>query len=366
MDSSTEDKEWKTKNTRVKKFKSILLENSQSEDYAEAVNEWRYYVRKAGEVGCDKCICGTPIVYQHAIANAKTDKVLTVGSECIKKIRNKEIRDGMKLQLKIDKGNIKDKRICIVCCDYRVGNKEPTYNICKSCYAEGEREPSKTYLSLFGDECVRCDAKFIPKFEGADLCLKCYKDKQKLAKECPRCGEKNILPGQENKKMCTKCSTSSDCMRVCKGCKKKAIYGNSPDYVSLCSKCGDDTICGSCEKKFNAKWPGCKTCPDCARDEKEYYRECFTCGQKKIPPTEGDDVSVCKACANTDGKRECIDCGKKAIYGNKPAFIKKCDDCNAKGKKDRPCPKKGCKNIIIAKDHWKKECSACYLAANKK
>jgi hypothetical protein len=67
------------------KFKSVLCENSISDDYNNCVNEWKLSHISRKE---DNCICCVNITRRYHIKNIHNNKKLIVGCICVKKFMN--------------------------------------------------------------------------------------------------------------------------------------------------------------------------------------------------------------------------------------------------------------------------------------
>ena len=76
------------KNNMSIKFKTVLLNYSESEEYEEALEEWtiissKYVARKK----CSRCICSNKINKRFFIVNKLNSNVLCLGSTCINKFK---------------------------------------------------------------------------------------------------------------------------------------------------------------------------------------------------------------------------------------------------------------------------------------
>ena len=381
--------------TRSDKFKHIIITNSYRAENSElifedAIQQWQLHTGKTEY--SETCICSAPIQHNYAIINCHNKNVLIVGSECINKFSCNELKKALKLKLKMEKGNKKHK-LCCVCCTYCIPITEPTKTICSSCWNDDCKTPSSVYLELYGETCDKCQNKYVPRYPGCKTCTDCYNEVMRFATPCKRCGENNIPPGQEKKEMCSKCSQSEECRRVCSNCNKKAILGNAPEWVKTCSDCDAKLSkkCENCDENFKPRFPGCKICTTCYKTNMEYARTCSKCGNNTIPPNADVDVTVCNKCKKPEGMRQCEvcknltiypkapphvtkcykcleiemrsceKCNQKKIYPNAPAYVKLCTTCQKVGKPasiDTKCKNPECNTILTEK--WMKLCGPCY------
>jgi len=375
------------------KFEDAILKNSESADFAVAAKEWRIYEPSEKELrGKFHCVCGKPIHLRYGIQNRLNDNTLIVGSECI--MRMGSTRLTRKVRARITDVRLDGyRRVCHACCDLTLVSKEDWATICMDCYKAGERTACPTYLRVHGIACKDCEELFIPKFKGSENCYDCYKKSKGNAKECPRCGEKNILPGQESKAMCSKCSTSEECMRKCENCNRKLIYGNSPETIKICDKCFERGFdCQECKDPFKPKWKDqvkcikCRRkpldceqcgksfkfvgerdgnsniiCKDCLEEMTEFNRECFQCGEKTILAHEPEGKIKCDNCLGVNEKRKCKTCGEINISGKAPKSAKECYGCANKSKGGKQCATEGCKNPAKMK-----HCYECWKKNNNK
>lgn len=67
------------------RFTTELFENSESNDYKTASNEWRM---DNFSIGFSNCICGKHIEQVYTLKNIINDNMINVGSKCIKKFLN--------------------------------------------------------------------------------------------------------------------------------------------------------------------------------------------------------------------------------------------------------------------------------------
>lgn len=65
-------------------FQNQLIANSKANNYAEAVLEWSFYDYRVNHEGA-RCACMQPIINEHIMYNATTDRFMTVGSTCFAK-----------------------------------------------------------------------------------------------------------------------------------------------------------------------------------------------------------------------------------------------------------------------------------------
>jgi hypothetical protein len=84
-------------------FKEVLIENSESDTFEDAVKEWQ-------DMGCvsigdARCICTTPILYNYEVVNKINKKSLIIGSCCIKQFGIERTRT--RLQDWVDRTYIK-------------------------------------------------------------------------------------------------------------------------------------------------------------------------------------------------------------------------------------------------------------------
>jgi len=352
---------------RSKKFVEVIEEASESSKYLHALEEWDLSTHTEDTRDINECICGAPLVNKFTLQNRLNKVTLVVGGECISKFNNEAMNAAVILHIKSSKGNESGKRLCQSCCDYRITDQELWRTVCNSCWKDGSREASETYLLALGQACTECKGKFIPKFEGATTCASCYKAKMETGQDCPRCKE-NKLTGQQ--KMCSKCS--KDCTRKCEACHASCIYGNSPDYIKICDSCSDkEPPCEQCGIKFRVFWKGAKICKDCREGMISMARECFNCGLNTIMPNEPSSTSVCKKCAKSEAMRACEKCKEKKINPNSPQFVTVCNDCQnkallAKGIKPVKCKTVNCNGLIPPADaKYKNVCSKCYFAGKR-
>jgi hypothetical protein len=63
-------------------FYRVLRQNSVSQE--DPIPEWKVVHHVDGD-GSSKCICSTPILYQHTIENTLNGRQLIIGSECVKR-----------------------------------------------------------------------------------------------------------------------------------------------------------------------------------------------------------------------------------------------------------------------------------------
>lgn len=67
---------------KAKQFYKVLREHSVSQE--DPIPEWTIVQDCEGD-GATECICTTPILHQYTIQNSINGKLLTIGSECIKR-----------------------------------------------------------------------------------------------------------------------------------------------------------------------------------------------------------------------------------------------------------------------------------------
>lgn len=84
--------------SNFKKLMEEVITNSKSDTWEEAKKEWRCIGVSEGEG--NECLCGHFIINEYHIQNKQSKKTLIVGSSCVKKFKEKEMTDYVKLQEK--------------------------------------------------------------------------------------------------------------------------------------------------------------------------------------------------------------------------------------------------------------------------
>jgi hypothetical protein len=164
-------------NTNPIYFNAVLLYNSDSIDINEAIDEWIYDIKPVDET--DQCICTHAIQQNFYIINTINNNRLIIGSDCINKFLNENVKDIHQLCEKIGKYK-GDKRLCRSCCNFKISDdKSEHIKYCKSCYQTGII-PSRLYQeyeSLYRKnkyrKCISCNMYNI-EMNKPNYYKKCY------------------------------------------------------------------------------------------------------------------------------------------------------------------------------------------------
>ena len=161
-------------------FNAVLLYHSQSPILKEAIDEW-IYDKKPTDIS-DKCICTHHIEQNYHIINKINNHRLIIGSDCINKFLNDNVKKLHKLNLKID-NHQGVTRLCQCCCNFKIsGDKEDYIKFCKSCFYPGIKpsELFNEYKNLGNHDqyrfCIICK-KYNIKIDvptWKTKCIQCY------------------------------------------------------------------------------------------------------------------------------------------------------------------------------------------------
>lgn len=173
------------------KFKKVLCENSVSDDYSQAVKEWKHHRYDNRE---DNCICGVNIIHRYHIKNIHNSNIVIIGSICIKQFMkdNKELVQEVDNHIEIlaknkyNKNCEKDKKL---------------YRKCDTCLTKFKIEKlshHETYL-----ECERCNPGL-----HKNILNNYNKAEGVLIRFCIKCGDRYRLSNM----------SEHDTLLECKGC----------------------------------------------------------------------------------------------------------------------------------------------------
>lgn len=77
-------------------FKEEIIEHSESDNFWEAIEEWRFINLLDGGIRSKaRCICTTPIRYEYEIRNENNSNKLIVGSVCIGIVYERGLDEGI-------------------------------------------------------------------------------------------------------------------------------------------------------------------------------------------------------------------------------------------------------------------------------
>jgi uracil-DNA glycosylase len=228
------------KKDKSEKFLCILNYYSVNMNNIPSIDEWEVYDRDDPDNNdASFCICSQPITNKYYIRNKFNNNILRVGSECVKKIDNKDIREQIECKIhaqtyKNDKRNCEDKRMCRSCGIYKI-DISTNHQQCEIC-RKTNMPINNNYVHILNKKCQKCYKKTIPKeikYNNVIICEECMP-------KCLTC-KKNIP--KDGKTLCEECMNKEikynnviiceECMPKCLTCKK-----NIPkDGKTLCEKC---------------------------------------------------------------------------------------------------------------------------------
>lgn len=261
------------------RFMAVLLAYSVSKDYIEAIKEWSVITQKKPQYDTEgtKCICSKNIDRLYPVTNTINGNTLYIGSSCIKKFCTDELKNALNLAKSMR--NSAEKTMCKGCCKYKLALDAEPWRYCKKCYNANIKTPCKEYRDFANYKCcVECGENVIDPTDWRDKCHDCYKALMEFARECSDCGEKKILPTDDD--YVTKCR---DCykkslanMRECLQCRQPKIPYDSPAWKNSCNGCykrgmesGRPCATLGCSKMISAIKPTYVTlCVDCFKNRK--------------------------------------------------------------------------------------------------
>lgn len=191
------------------RFDGVIKSLSSTDITEDAIDEW---IPNNIGFGSSYCICSQPISVYHSYINTKTNYVIIIGPECIRKIDSKVVSDTRKIErsTKRYKG---DKRMCESCLKHNIPPENPTYMTkCGKCYISG-RPSNRTFVNMYYRECDTCKKKSIHISSDSFVtkCRDCYSEYKSTFIPCPSCNQNNIP------------SENVGWMRVCVKCFKQHI-----------------------------------------------------------------------------------------------------------------------------------------------
>jgi hypothetical protein len=207
-----------------KKFKEAIIQNSNSDNYEEAIREWDVvkYDRTLGRKS--QCICTHSISDNYHVRHWQDDKTLVIGSECIKRFGTDE-QKATSEKLKSD--HERKTRDCQRC--GRRFRKEG---------AQSEDHCEGCHLELTTRTCGNCSRRYQKVDAKSDRwCDQCFTLKQ----DCVDCGRAHFCETSKEKSWRVRCG----------GCYKKYILRDIQEKP-----------CITCKKPFKAEQYK-KACYDC-------------------------------------------------------------------------------------------------------
>ncbi|CAK7994536.1 Hypothetical protein POVR1_LOCUS60 [uncultured virus] len=237
------DRVWEALDSKAlpDRFMAVLVAYSRSKNYNEAVKEWNLIKSEKPEYNTEgtKCICSKDIDRLYPVTNSLNGNTLYIGSSCIDKFCTDDLKSSLKVAMKAQKYQGENK-MCKGCCNYRLPPDADSWKYCKSCFEAGVKEPCKEYRDFAKYKtCVECGENVIEPTDWRDKCYGCYKALMEYARECCDCGEKKILPTEED--YVTKCrecyNKSRTNMRACVHCQQPKIPADSPAWKNSCPQC---------------------------------------------------------------------------------------------------------------------------------
>lgn len=96
--------------TNNKKFKEVLLAQSESKDYNSAIKEWKLLYVTEKE---NNCICGHHIIKNCVFKNKHNSSVITIGSTCVKKFFGLDYSDHFDIKTIMKKYSLKLLNYCL-------------------------------------------------------------------------------------------------------------------------------------------------------------------------------------------------------------------------------------------------------------
>jgi len=282
-------------------------------------NEWE----PLGSIGSasTSCICSHWIDDNIQILNVINDNILTVGSECINKIVEKDLNSIFSRKMKQflsrwkylknkESGGFANKQ-CKIC--YRnVIQSHIQSNICGRCQGENPGKSEYDYPSLI-----------VPWGRNCGLCKRCTIEEQedKSVEFCRDCQYKEEMKSRINYQ--------------CEVCLKYIVERKRSDHNGKCSTCKNKELCSRCKQysENTHQHLGRRVCNRCHTHN---GRECVDCHKYNIPNTEEKWKTRCKPCyilfishkTNTfyvEDKRQCEGCYQYRIPQDKP--FKLCYNC---------------------------------------
>lgn len=93
-----------------KKFKETLVGLSESDNYNQALKEWKFIYTTEKD---NNCICGHPIVKNCVFENKINNAVVVIGSTCVKKFLNLDYSQHFNIKLLLKKYSLKLLKYCL-------------------------------------------------------------------------------------------------------------------------------------------------------------------------------------------------------------------------------------------------------------
>lgn len=128
----------------LERFSNSLINKSESDNYYEAVQEWRLdHIEMNETEDIKRCLCNKPINELYYIHNINNDNISLVGSICVKKFMkdyNPELMDDIKVTSYNNKQKDKDtlRRRCLMCTKiYELKPEIPNginHKYCRPCF----------------------------------------------------------------------------------------------------------------------------------------------------------------------------------------------------------------------------------------
>lgn len=231
----TKETIWDTTSSKRKRFQGVLLRYSKSSNYDKAILEWEE-VPDTNDLSSNTCICSQNILDEYYIRNRKTDKVLVVGSECISKFGNDDMKESVAVRKKIKKYD--GTKLPCFSCGSHTKKKENAF--CKKCCDNGKLTLSKTILEEVGTKkCLGyekdCDNLVIATdYSGFVYCSDCFEKGGKTQVTfCQCCGTDMFDDKFPRCIDCFKNQRSVKCLNF--KCKELITFAKSP-YDKYCPK----------------------------------------------------------------------------------------------------------------------------------
>lgn len=164
---------WKQQKTKPTKFMGVLTHFSTTKDPLNS-GEWKLLMKIGYSDLHGECICSQELNKRFFYINVNTNKIVVVGSECIKKFGNSNQIKDCKLIEKITKEGTNTRKVpCAGCGEFKQIDK----NIfCFGCSRKGVKEISPKMIELLGYKgCSICKKKNIFMTSFKDKCLECFK-----------------------------------------------------------------------------------------------------------------------------------------------------------------------------------------------
>ena len=201
------------------RFIGVLIYNSDSDNYDEAIREW--VELKQADNSSDCCICSHEIklniLMEHVTGPHRT---IIVGSYCIYKFGTEEMKEDLRIIEKM-RNYIGDKKMCKNCCHYRILLTDTNRSFCRKCDHVISKRYCKRNELNYETKCFGCD-NIVNINENSLHCKDC---KDRILKEQLRIQEeKKIIMLQNNYRQCITCS-------------KYNILINKAPYMKRCKPC---------------------------------------------------------------------------------------------------------------------------------